>query len=234
MTGTAVAERLTNAVLDFRPSRHGLHFRNAFEPGLALRMLQPGATVMGLCGGMAYVVRDLFERRIEPPAGADVPRRGTRRYNALYRREVESFDWFRLPVRFWVWSALHPDQPTWWSRLLRRRPLPELTLRNEWPRIRSQIDAGKLAMVGLVRGAGFDPRKLTQNHQVLAYGYRVEPGLIAVRIYDPNFPDADDVEARILLPDGNGPPTVESRPQDTLRGFFSAKYRPAEPRAWRG
>ncbi len=234
MAGTAVAERLTNAVLDFRPSRHGLHFRNAFEPGLAVTILQPGAKVMGLCGGMAYVVRDLFDRRVDPPAGSDVPRRGTRRYKALYRREVESFDWFRLPIRFWVWSALHPDRPTWWSRLLRRRPLGELTLRDEWPRIRAQIDAGELAVIGLVRGAAFDPRKLTLNHQVLGYGYRVEPGLIAVRIYDPNFPDADDVEARIRLPEGDGPPTTESHPADTLRGFFSARYRPAEPRAFRG
>ena len=233
MTGTAVAERLTNAVLDFRPSRHGLHFPNTFEPGLALRLLQPGAKVMGLCGGMAYVVRDLFERQIDPPAGRDVPRRGSARYKAIYRREVESFDWFRLPIRFWVWSALHPDKPTWWSRLLGRRPLPELTLRDEWPRIRAQIDAGELAMVGLVRGAAFDPRKLTQNHQALAYGYRVEPRLIAIRIYDPNYPDSDDVEARIVLPDGNGPPKVESWPPEPLRGFFSAKYKAAEPRAWR-
>jgi hypothetical protein len=233
MGGTAVAERLTNAVLDFRPSRHGLHFRNAFEPGPGLTLLQPGDTAMGLCGGMAYVVRDLFERRMDPPPATDVPRRGSRRYRALYRRELESFDWFRLPIRFWVWSALHPDKQTWWSRLLRRRPLGELTLRDEWPRIRAQIDAGELAMIGLVRGAAFDPRKLTQNHQVLAYGYRVEPGRISVRIYDPNYPDADDVEARIILPEGKGPPMTESHPAERLRGFFSAKYKRAEPLAWR-
>ena len=234
MAGTVGAggEGLTNVVLDFRPSRHGLHFRNAFEPGRALRIIQPGATVMGLCGGMAFVVRDLFERGIDPPADRDPPKRGSRHYQALYRREVESFDWFRLPIRFWVWSALHPEQPTWWSRLLRRRPIGELTLEDEWPRIRAQIDAGELAMVGLVRGRGFDPRKLTLNHQVLAYGYRVDPGLIVLRVYDPNHPDRDDVEARIDL---SGPvPTVSSWPDEPLCGFFSAKYHPGEPRAWHG
>ena len=100
---------------------------------------------MGLCGGMAFVVRDLFERRIDPPPDRDAPAAKSARYKALYRREVESFDWFRLPIRFWVWSALHPEQPTWWSRLLRRRPIGELSYQQEWPRIRAEIDAGELA-----------------------------------------------------------------------------------------
>ncbi len=232
MTGTST-QRLTNSVLDFRPSRHGLHFPNSFEPARMTRLLQPGATVMGLCGGMAFVVRDLFERQLAPPPDTRPPVAGSPRYRAHYPREVESFDWFRLPIRFWVWSALHPEVPTWWSRLLRRRPIGELSLREEWPRIRAQIDAGELAMIGLVRGKSFDPRKLTLNHQGLGYGYRVDPDRTTIRIYDPNHPDADAVEVWIHVAPG-APPRLESSTGEPLRGVFSAKYHPAVPRAWKG
>ena len=105
---------------------------------------------------------------------------------------------------------------------------------DQWPLIRAQIDAGQLAMVGMVRGDSPDPRKLTLNHQVLAYGYRVEPGRITLAIYDPNHPDRDDVEVRIDLPDDGSPPAISSFPDEHWRGFFSAAYVPAEPRAWIG
>jgi hypothetical protein len=232
MTGV-VAERLTNAVLDFRPSRHGLHFPNAFDPNRVNRIIQPGATVIGLCGGMSYVTRDLFEHRVDPPAERNPPKPGSRWYQALFRRQLQSVDWFRLPIRFWAWAALHPEPPTWWSRLLRRKSVAAMTL-DQWPIIRAQIDAGELAMVGMVRGMSFDPRKLTLNHQVLAYGYRVDPNRITLAIYDPNHPDRDDVEVRIELPRDGAQPTVSSFPDEGWRGFFSARYRPAEPRAFRG
>ena len=87
--------------------------------------------------------------------------------------------------------------------------------------------------MGLVRGKSFDPRKLTLNHQVLAYGYRVEPALLAVRIYDPNWPDRDDVAVRFHLAEGQAP-RLESSTGEPLRGIFSAKYRPREPKVWQG
>ncbi len=222
---------LTNAVLDFRPSRHGLHFVNRFEPGRVQRLLEPNNDVMGMCGGMSFVVRDLFDRRIDPPPDREPPARGSRRFRSLYRRQFESFDWFRLPLRFWVLAALHPDQRTWWSRLLRSRPLGELVRTDEWPRIRAEIDAGRLAQIGLVRDRSFNPLRLTRNHQVLAYGYLAEPDGVTIRVYEPNWPDRDDVEVRMAL-DGDLPRFSQST-GEPLHGFFLAPFRPAEPRAWR-
>jgi hypothetical protein len=224
-------QALTNAVLDFRPSRHGLHFVNRFEPGRVQRLVEPRTDVMGMCGGMSFVVRDLFERRIDPPADREPPIRGSRRFRALYRRQFESFDWFRLPIRFWILAVLHADPPTWWSRLLRRPPLGELVRDVEWPRIRAEIDAGRLTQIGLVRDRSVDPRHLTRNHQVLAYGYRAEPHLVTVRIYEPNWPDRDDVELRMDLA-GDRPGFAQST-GEALHGFFLAPFKPAEPRAWR-
>jgi hypothetical protein len=229
--GPPASDGLTSTVLDFRPSRHGLHFANRFDPGTAQRLLDPGSPVMGLCGGMVYTVRDLYERRIDPPPDRVPPARGSRRFRALFRRQVESFDWLRLPLRFWILAALHRQPRTWWSRLLRRRPLGELVREREWPRIRAEIDAGRLTHLGLVREACANPFHLTRNHQVLAWGYRVEPGGISVRVYDPNWPDRDDVELRVALDDPV--PRLEQSTGEPLHGFFLAPYVPAEPRAWR-
>ena len=57
------------------------------------------------------------------------------------------------------------------------------------------IDGGRLAMVGLVRHDGWNPWHLTDSHVVLAYAYTAEDptGSITLRLYDPNWPDRDDV-----------------------------------------
>ncbi|MFL5777322.1 MAG: hypothetical protein ACJ761_00130, partial [Chloroflexota bacterium] len=68
------------------------------------------------------------------------------------------------------------------------------SLVKEVPRVREEIDQGRVALVGLVRKASWNPFALTDNHQVLAYAYEVdEAGAITLRIYDPNHPDDDGV-----------------------------------------
>jgi hypothetical protein len=225
------ADAMTNAVLDFRPSRNAFHFPNRFEPGRAQRLLEPKTTVMGLCGGMSFVVRDLFDRHLDPPSDTEPPRRGSRSYSALFRRQVQSFDWLRLPFRFWRLSALHPEPPTWWSRLLRARRLGDIVRDEEWPAIRAEIDAGRLAHVGALRFLSADPRKLTLNHQVLAYAYRAEPDAVTIRIYDPNWPDRDDVELLMDLSDAAAPRFSQST-GEALYAFFHARYTAADPRGW--
>ena len=236
----AATERLTSAVLDFRPSRHGFHFANRFPPGPTLRLgpLDPrvvgiGDASAGLCGGMALTVRDLFEARIDPPPDRDPLPNGSRGFRALVRRQVQSLDWLRVPLRFYDAGAFRPDPPTWWSQLLRRRPPRDDALDVAWPAIRSEIDAGRLAVVGLVRRTEANPLRLTLNHQVLGWGYRVEPGLVAIRLYDPNWPDRDDVEARIALGPGGRPTGLASTTGEPLVGLLSLPFPAGDPRAWR-
>jgi hypothetical protein len=227
-------------VAGFLPSQNGLHFANRFPSGPTVK-LGPmdirwfgglGDAAAGLCGGMSATVRDLFERRLAPSAVRDAPANGSRQFQALVRRQVETLDWLRVPLRFYDLSAFRPSPRTWWSGLLRRRPVGEMAVEREWPRVRGEIDAGRLPLIGLIRASSANPFRLTANHQVLAYGYRVDPPKVALRLYDPNWPDRDDVEATFEIVPG-GAPRFESSTGEPLLGFFLAPYRARDPVAWR-
>ena len=194
-----------NAVPGFVPSVHGLHFANRFPSGPTLKvgLIDPrwvgvGDAAAGLCGGMSWLVRERFHAELPIPADAVAPANGSPLFRALVRRQILSLDWLRGPLRFWWMGLRGPD----WAR---RRGLQE-----EWPRIRAQIDAGRLALVGLVRHEGWSPWQLTGSHVVLAFGYAVDAGsgAITLRLYDPNWPDRDDVSAT-LSPAGLGQSTGE-------------------------
>jgi hypothetical protein len=179
----------SNAVPAFLPSRNGLHFANRFPPGPTLtfgpidpRWVGIGDASAGLCGGMAWFVRERFEAGLPIPTTTEPPANGTPLFRALVRRQVLSLDWLRAPLAFW------------WMGAISRARAVELTREVEWPRIRADIDAGRLSRVGLVRHAGLNPFHLTQSHQVLAYAYEADGDAVTIRIYDPNLPDRDDVE----------------------------------------
>ncbi|HEU0244065.1 MAG TPA: hypothetical protein VFQ75_09185, partial [Candidatus Limnocylindrales bacterium] len=197
---------VANAVPGFLPSRHGLRFANRFPPGPTLTFagLDPrrvgfGDASAGLCGGMALTTRDLFEAGLAAPLDADPPANGSPRFRALVRRQVESLDWFRVPLRYLDLQALRPDPPTGLARLLGREPPRVDALLREWPRIRAEIDAGHPSVTGLIRASGSSPWMLTRNHQVLAWAYEDAGDTITIRVYDPNHPGVDDVTLRVSI-----------------------------------
>jgi hypothetical protein len=242
-----------NAVPGFLPSVHGLRFANRFPPGPTVRLgpfdtrvLGFGDAAAGLCGGMALTARDLFEAGIEAPPDTVPPANGAPRFRAIVRRQVESLDRFRVPLRYLDLQALRPDPPRGLAALLRREPPRVLAVLEEWPRIRREIDAGHPPVVGLVRWSGLDPWALTRNHQVLAFAYRADQGdggSITIRVYDPNHPGRDDVELRVSIDPAD--PADPPRPwRDRIRlaqstgepllGFFRQPYPPPRSvRAWR-
>ena len=180
----------SNGVPGFLPSLHGLRFPNRFPSGptVTLGPIDPrwvgiGDASAGLCGGMSWFVRERFEAGLPVPTATEAPANGSFLFRALVRRQVRSLDWLRTPVRFW-WMGAIPDARA-----------AELVRDLEAPAIRAEIDSGRLAMVGLVRHAGWSPWRLTQSHQVLAYAYEVDDatGATTIRIYDPNLPGRDDV-----------------------------------------
>ena len=178
----------SNAVPGFLPSVNGLRFANRFPPGPTLRLgpIDPrvvgiGDASAGLCGGMSWLVRERFEAGLPVPTVTEPPTNGSPLFRALVRRQVLSLDWLRTPLAFWWMGAIADERAA------------ELVHEVEWPRIRAEIDAGRLARVGLVRHTGLNPLHLTQSHQVLAYAYTMDGDAVTLRIYDPNLPGRDDV-----------------------------------------
>ncbi len=181
---------VTNAVPGFLPSRHGLRFTNYWGSGPArqwsLGMLHIGIgnPARGLCGGMAYLVRDRFELGNEAPAEGAPPAFGTPLFRAIVDRQFDSFGrLWTVPLRFWIASALLGD----------RRRMRE-SVREAWPKVRADIDAGRLSALGLVRETAWNILATGMGHQVLAYRYDVAPKRIVIGIYDPNHPGNDTVE----------------------------------------
>jgi hypothetical protein len=184
----------SNAVGGFLPSTNGLHFANRWEPGPTVRLgfLDPrlvgvGDARSGLCGGMSWFVRERFETGQPIPTDATAPANGSPLFKAIVRRQIMSLGWMTIPLRFWRAAAMDP------AGLTRR------TVEKEWPRIRTEIDAGKLVMIGLIRHHGANPMQLDRDHQVLAFGYETEgpAGPTTIRVYDPNWPDRDDISLQL-------------------------------------
>lgn len=236
----------TGQVEGFLPSTRGFRFANRFPPGPTVRLgafdprvLGIGDAAAGLCGGMALTIRDLFEAGIEVPPDDVPPESGSPRFVALVRRQVQSLDWLRVPLRYFDLQALRPDPPTPWSRRLGRLPARVQSIDVEWPRIRADIDAGRLPVTGLVRARGLSPMALTRNHQVLAYAYEDHPDALTIRVYDPNHPGRDDVALRAtFLADPALPPerrvALAQSTGEPLLGFFRQPYpMPASVSAWR-
>ena len=151
------------------------------------RVVGVGDAAAGLCGGMSWLTRERFEAGLVAPPDAVAPANGTPLFQSIVRRQVLSLDWMRGPLRFW-WMGLRGPS---WAR--------ERTLAVEWPRIRAEIESNRLALIGLVRHQGWNPWQLTDSHQVLAFGYAVDPptGVITLRLYDPNWPDRNDVSVSL-------------------------------------
>ena len=240
------ALRFAGAVPGFLPSVHGLAFANAFPPGPTLRLgpLDPravgfGDASAGLCGGMALTARDLYEAGMSAPDADDPPANGSPRFRALVRRQVQSLDWLRVPLRYLDLQALRPDPPSGLAAALHREPPRVVAILDEWPRIRAEIDRGHPSVVGLIRKASGSPWDLTRNHQVLAFAYGADDSLVTLRVYDPNHPRRDDVEIRAAISADRDAPwrdriRLAQTTGEPLLGFFRQPYPgPGSVRAWR-
>jgi hypothetical protein len=225
-------------VLGFLPSTHGFRFANSFPHVPVRRIGIPGVLSVpigdasdGLCGGMVFAARDHFEADRPPPELASPPREGEL-FDYLVDRLFDSFDLPFGPVRYLqLMSPLLPDGETLWSRLrLAPHGRAWRTIRQEWPKVRAEIDEGHPSPLGLVRVRSSDPFQLKRNHQVLAYGYDLDGPRLALRLYDPNRPGDDDVTLSLSLANPDRPtPLVLDPPGTPVLAFFRVPYRPAPP-----
>src|SRR4051794_27281124 len=122
---------------------------------------------------MVYTIADLFAAGIPVPPDRDPPANGSPRFESIVRRQVESLEWLSVPVRFWLRMALGGSFGGDRARS---------TLDREWPKARAELDAGRLVPIGLIRVAATNPRQLTNNHQVIAWGYAEDGRGVSLRL----------------------------------------------------
>ncbi|WP_291049806.1 hypothetical protein [Herbiconiux sp.] len=149
----------------------------------------------GLCGGMTFTAIDYFlaGRLPDLPAmdatGSFVS--PSSESDPLFRhvrdRLLDSFDVTGRGSRWLSYSSpVYPDDDEGALQTLGvMKGKAWVTYREEWPRIRRELDEGRLVPLGLVQSDEFD---IGANHQVLAYAYEQSAQTVKLWVYDPNVP----------------------------------------------
>jgi hypothetical protein len=240
---SAVHAQFSVRVPGFRPSHSGLHFSNWFDhiPLVTFDILGQrvglGDASNGLCGGMVYTVRDLYEAGMLPPVTVNdsdgYARPSQPLYDYIVRRLFDSFD---LPGGFVKYAELMspalPDHETWFSENgLAPHGRAWVMIVEEWPQIRADLDQGMLSPIALVRVKDANLTKMGENHQVLAYGYDLNGLDLKILVYDPNFPDDDDISITLNIGDPMHTTDVffHSPHNEAMNCFFRTKYLFASP-----
>jgi hypothetical protein len=197
----------------FLPGLNGFRFPNRFAKAPILQFVVLGVeigignTANGLCGGMVFAARDFFEAGKLPPSLTEAPVSGAL-FQFMVKRLFHSFSLPRGPLRYLhLMNPKLPDRDTMASKMgLLPHGRSRVMVYDEWPLIQADLDAGRLCPLALVLVQSLSPKKLSLNHQVLAYGYRLEGTRLSILVYDPNHPGHDEI--RIVLEISSTLPSV--------------------------
>lgn len=224
----------------FVPMRHGFHFANAFPavPDITIPIpfgrVELGDASRGLCGGMVFCALDYFLAKRPIPGAATPPTSGVL-FDTMVGRLLNSFN---LPLGIMNYIILmQPEYPDDETRSTGASFAPHgrawQTIRVEWPIIKQMLDSGTPCPLGLIRVKTKDLSQLGLNHQVLATGYEVKDDLLTLFIYDPNYPDRDDLMLFLSLatPDQATPITYSTPDNLPVFAFFHVNYKFRSPPA---
>lgn len=203
----------------FLPSTSALHFSNRAWPHLALLTIQTpfgpiniGDTALGVCGGMVYVSRDLFESRALPPIQTVAPSSTSDPvYQYTVARFFDSFTPGAIATYYALMDPALPDHETEASQIgIAPHGRAWAMINDAWPKIRADIDGGHPSPIGLVLIKSLNPGDLGANHVVLVYGYDLLGTDLTLHIYDPNVPDDANQTIRLSIADPMHTTAVQS------------------------
>jgi hypothetical protein len=223
-----------NSPRRFLPSQNGWKFVNAFSGYFlpfslpTLGFLGNPTSIYGLCGGMSAGALDMFLANRTMPTTTSTPQNGTPIQRYLYQRQMDSFGAFgALVMHFVEWMGLPDGGPQGTQKIT----FDEFT-QNIKPRLEKNIPTP----IAIQYVKWTDTHDVFQNHQVLAYRYDTSAdGNISVFVYDPNYPNRDDVRIetqKIDLGSGlTGLSCVQHIGNFTKKmyGFFQMSYQPTLP-----
>jgi len=206
---------------DFSVQEHGFKFSNSFTFTLEFEIPLLGTIdlddlILGFCGGMCFGALDYFHAGIDIPPQTTIPIESSELFKYLWDRQLDSL-WIPMGVlKVFEWM-LRGDQDVW-RRVAWR----------EFPKLRRRINAGKPAVLVLIRESGLiDP---TKNHQVVARGYDFNEATrdLEIPIYDPNHKMRDASLTMNLATPSSGINIAQSTGEE-LRGFYVLDYRVQAP-----
>jgi hypothetical protein len=183
-----------SVMIDFDVQKSALQFPNSFcitcaQLGLPTHIGSvnlPEWANCGFCGGMCAAALNRFNRGLPAPTDTTTPAPGTPLYNELWNRQKQALAGDVMSTM--LDRNMAPDK----GHKLDPSHSMKYHTKLEWDKLKPRLDAGKPTILVLMvteKDVNWD---LTQNHQVLAIGYRQyqEPnGYVRIRIYDPNDPD---------------------------------------------
>ncbi|MGI8626559.1 MAG: hypothetical protein ACR2J5_08320 [Geodermatophilaceae bacterium] len=171
--------------VDYRPSRDGLPFANAWPKGAAIRVQKRAVARVygGLCGGMVAFSRERWLAGEPIPENARTTDPGF--VDLLVAAQISSLGLPSGPMRYLALQLPH--------RVAARRRSTAQTVAS----VRTDLENGRPSVVGLLRALSWNPAALTRHHVVLAYWMREDPDETTLKIYDPNHPGNDRVRLSV-------------------------------------
>lgn len=215
---------MQNVSTSFNPQVNGFKFINYFQlpktislnlPFIHLSSIALPNLVFGLCGGMCYSALDYYYAGKAVPGDSAIPANGSSLYEYLLDRQLNSLDHGTI-AKVMQWMLADDDDIGRWIA------------DNEVPALRASLDAGRPAVLVLIRVSGLnDP---SHNHQVTAVAYDFDPSANAMTIYlyDPNHPGEEPSISLDLSNPGQGVHLTQST-GEPLRGFFVINYQSQTP-----
>ena len=220
---------LPGARFDLQSS--GFRFVNLYPDAKIL-----GFPATGLCGGMSFAALDYHHAEYPasdilhvPPTESGVlgPYIMTRQIQSLAHQDAGIggiiLAILGIPIDL-VAGVVAAAVPTYnlqqfvGAELAADGDLRRRSMRDEWPKLRSAIDAGQPVPIGLFTRTG-----ITNAHQVVAVGYRHGAVDRFIRVYDPNEPGRF---CELWVSEDND---VAEDNGKQWRGFFVEEYKPATP-----
>jgi hypothetical protein len=219
----------------FLPARDGLAFINNWPDHSDVVVHVPivgdvvvGDASRGLCGGMVFTALDYFTAKVPPP-DAPRPSPDTPLFDYIVDRLIDSWQVPEGVMKYLQWM----NTTTHTSEFLdiTRRGVAWWTVKDEWPKVKTDLDAGRPSPLGLVTVESNDPRDLGENHQVLARGYELDGANLTIEVYDPNTDRAVGVHLTARLDDAEQSAHIAHNIgiDHDVRGFFHVDYEPKAP-----
>ncbi len=226
----------TVVVPGFLPSTCGFKFSNLwadftykipwFTPNSLVNKIFDGKAKKGLCGGMIYSARDYYESRSLIPQVFYAPNDADNNLTKyIIQRLFDSFTEDDITMYLKLMSPMFADTDEGLLNSMGQMGRSYVTLREEWPMIKNEIDMGHPATMGLIHVKSAWVGDLGHNHQVLAYGYTMTTGYVELKIYDPNNAKDDNVTIKIKLQGTDIPlEAIHNRSKNPVYAFFRTNY----------